>query len=90
MTSGPMSPQQEYDFYADAANQQPQGTPRRRKERLSTPVPARFPAELLEEVKSVARADDRSRLGSAEPSSTNCAEAPERCVRSGSLNPRST
>ena len=60
MTSEPMSAQQEYDFYADAANQQPQGAPRRRKERLSTPVSVRFPAELLEEVKSAARADDRS------------------------------
>ncbi len=60
MTSEPMSAQQEDDFYADAANQQPQGAPRRRKERLSTPVSVRFPAELLEEVKSAARADDRS------------------------------
>ncbi|MCG7428847.1 YlcI/YnfO family protein [Dermacoccus nishinomiyaensis] len=59
MTSEPMSAQQEDDFYADAANQQPQGMPRRRKERLSTPVPVRFPPELLEEVKSAARADDR-------------------------------
>ena len=60
MTSEPMSAQQEYDFYADAANQQPQGAPRRRQERLSTPVSVRFPAELLEEVKSAAQADDRS------------------------------
>ncbi|WP_347813530.1 YlcI/YnfO family protein [Dermacoccus sp. NHGro5] len=39
-------------------------TPRRircaRHGRLSSPVPVRFPAELLEEVKSAAQADDRS------------------------------
>ena len=56
----PMTPEQEYDFYADPRNQQPQGPPRRRKGPLSTPVPVRFPADLLEEVKRAAEADDRS------------------------------
>lgn len=43
---------------------QPTSSPKARlvggRERLSTPVPVRFPPELLEEVKSAARADDRS------------------------------
>ena len=42
---------------------QPTSSPKARlvggRERLSTPVPVRFPPELLEEVKSAARADDR-------------------------------
>lgn len=52
--------EQEYTFYADPDNQEPQGPPRRRKRPLSTPVPVRFPADLLEEVKRAAEADDRS------------------------------
>ena len=55
-----MTPEQEYAFYADQRNQEPQGPPRRRKRPLSTPVPVRFPAELLEEVRRAAEADDRS------------------------------
>ncbi|WP_134773440.1 YlcI/YnfO family protein [Ornithinimicrobium flavum] len=58
--SRPMTPEQEYHFYADPRNQEPQGPPRRRKRPLSTPVPVRFPADLLEEVKRAAAADDRS------------------------------
>lgn len=55
-----MTPEQEYEFFADPLNQEPQGPPRRRKRPLSTPVPVRFPADLLEEVKRAAEADDRS------------------------------
>lgn len=55
-----MTPEQEYALYADPRNQEPQGPPRRRKRPLSTPVPVRFPADLLEEVKRAAEADDRS------------------------------
>ena len=58
--SRPMTPEQEYDFYADPRNQEPQGPPRRRKRPMSAPVPVRFPADLLEEVKRAAEADDRS------------------------------
>ena len=60
MTTEPMSPDQEYDFYAQPANQEPQGPPRRRSKRLTTPIPVRFPPELLAEVKRRADADDRS------------------------------
>lgn len=58
--SRPMTPEQEYEFYADARNLEPQGPARRRKRPMGAPVPVRFPAELLEEVKRAAEADDRS------------------------------
>lgn len=57
--SAPMTPEQEYEFYADPANQAPQGPPRRRA-RLTDPVPVRFPPELLDEIRRRAQADDRS------------------------------
>ena len=41
-------------------NQETQEPPRRRKPPLSAPIPVRFPADLLEEVKRAAEADDRS------------------------------
>lgn len=73
-----MTPEQEYEFYADPRNQEPQGPPRRRKPPLSTPVPVRFrltcssrssrPQKLM---------TARSRLGSAAPSSTNSPALPE-------------
>lgn len=53
----PMTPDQEYDFYARPENQEPQGPGRRR---LNATVPVRFPAELLEQVRAAAAADDRS------------------------------
>lgn len=55
-----MTPDEEYEFYARPENQQPQGPPRRRRSRLSAPIPVRFPPELLEEVRRAADADDRS------------------------------
>jgi predicted HicB family RNase H-like nuclease len=55
-----MTPDEEYEFYAQSENQQPQGPARRRRSRLSAPVPVRFPPELLEEVRRAADADDRS------------------------------
>lgn len=58
--STPMTPEQEHAYYADPNNQEPQGPPRRRKRPLAAPVPVRFPADLLEEVKRAAEADDRS------------------------------
>lgn len=59
-SSKKMTPEQEYEFYAEPRNQEPQGPARRRKSPLSTPVPVRFPADLLEDVKRAAEADDRS------------------------------
>lgn len=56
----PMTPEQEYDYYADADNQQPQGPPLRRQSRLSEIVPVRFPSDLLDEIRRRAEADDRS------------------------------
>lgn len=58
--SSEMTPDQEYDFYANPANQVPTATPRRRTAKLTSPIPVRFPAELLDEVKRRAEADDRS------------------------------
>ena len=55
-----MTPDEEYEFYARPENQEPQGPPRRRRARLSTPIPVRFPPELLEEIRRAADADDRS------------------------------
>src|SRR5207249_1182353 len=57
--STPMTPEQEHEFYADAANQVPQGPPVRRRRRLGEPVPVRFPEDLLEQVRQRAVADDR-------------------------------
>jgi len=60
MPAAKMTRQQEHDFYADPANQTPQGPPRRRKARLTELVPVRFPAETIERVRRLADADDRS------------------------------
>jgi hypothetical protein len=54
--STPMSPDEEYDFYA----QEPQGPPSRRASRLSSMVPVRFPPEVLDEIRRRAEAEDRS------------------------------
>ena len=60
MSTDPMTPGEEYEFYARPENQEPQGAPRRRSRRLTAPIPVRFPPELLEEIKRRADADDRS------------------------------
>lgn len=60
MTKTPMTAGEEYDFYAQPENQVPQGPSRRRAARLTSPVPVRFPPELLEEIRRRAAADDRS------------------------------
>jgi predicted HicB family RNase H-like nuclease len=59
-TDKQMTPDEEYEFYARPENQEPQGVPRRRKGRLTAPIPVRFPPELLDEIKRAAEADDRS------------------------------
>ena len=53
----PMTPDEEYEFYARPENQQPQGPGRRR---LTASVPVRFPEDLLNEVRAAALAEDRS------------------------------
>lgn len=58
-TEQKMTPDQEYAFYARPENQEPQGKPRRRA-RLSAPIPVRFSAEQMAEIKQRADADDRS------------------------------
>lgn len=53
-----MSPDQEYDFYANPENQRPQGRPVRR--RLGAPIPVRLPEDVREEVQRRADAEGRS------------------------------
>jgi len=60
MTDQTMTPEQEHAFYAEDDNQTPQGPPARRRARLSDPVPVRLPPEVLEQVRTLALADDRS------------------------------
>jgi hypothetical protein len=55
--NNPMTPDEEYAFYARTENQQPHGPARRR---LTATVPVRFPADLLEQVRTAAAAEDRS------------------------------
>jgi len=52
-----MTAEEEYEFYARPENQQSQGAGRRR---LSATVPVRFPADLLDQVRAAAAAEDRS------------------------------
>jgi hypothetical protein len=56
MTTKKMTQQEEHDFYADPANQTPQGPARRRTSKLSELVPVRFPPETLAKIRE---ADDQ-------------------------------
>ena len=57
----PVTPDEEYDFYAKPENQEPQGSPRRRRaSRLTSMVPVRFPPEMLDEIRRRAEAEHRS------------------------------
>lgn len=55
-----MTRDEEYEFYAEAENQEPQGPARRRRPRLTAIVPVRFPEDTLDAVRARAEADDRS------------------------------
>lgn len=55
MNDTPMTPEQEYEFYAKAENQEPQGPARRRHPpRPSPPVPVRIPQKLLDQARAQA------------------------------------
>lgn len=60
MTKPAMTPDEEYDFYAQPDNQMPKGPPRQRRARLSEAIPVRFPPDLVEEIRRRATEDDRS------------------------------
>jgi len=60
MTKKKMTREEEYEFYAQPENQEPQGPARRRRSKLTEMVPVRFPPETLEEVRRRAGDDDRS------------------------------
>ena len=55
-----MTPEQEHAFYAAPDNQTPQGPAVRRRPRNAAALPIRLPAEMLEQVRQRAAADDRS------------------------------
>ncbi len=55
-----MNRKEEYEFYADPVNQEPQGAPVRRKRRLDATIPLRISEETLAEIRRRAEADDRS------------------------------
>ncbi len=56
----PMTPDAEFEFYADPKNQAPQGRPRRRSRGLTELVPVRFPPDVLTEIRRRATGEDRS------------------------------
>jgi hypothetical protein len=55
-----MTPEEEYEFYADPANQVPMGKPRRRTAKLTAPILVRFTEATMDEIRKRAEADDRS------------------------------
>jgi len=55
-----LTPDQEYDFYADPQNQTPQGSAVRRRAPMSAALPVRLPEAMLEQVRRRAASDDRS------------------------------
>ena len=71
MNDAGMTPEEEHEFYGRPENQAPQGPARRRRPRMTGPVPVRFPPEMLERVKAAADADDRSSGAKATTNSRN-------------------
>jgi predicted HicB family RNase H-like nuclease len=55
-----MTRTEEYEFYAKPENQEPQGSPRRRRSQLTELVPVRFPPETLEEIRRRAGEHEQS------------------------------
>ncbi|MGH9300567.1 MAG: CopG family transcriptional regulator [Acidimicrobiales bacterium] len=60
MTTKKMTRNEEYEYYAKAENQEPQGPPRWRRSKLTEVVPVRFAPEVLDEIRRRAGDDDRS------------------------------
>ncbi|MDZ7578535.1 MAG: Arc family DNA-binding protein [Candidatus Nanopelagicales bacterium] len=60
MSASEMTPEQEHAFYAAPENQTPQGSPVRRRAKLTAAVPVRLPEDVLDKVRARAAADDRS------------------------------
>lgn len=61
MTKKRMTREEEYEFYAQPENQEPQGPARRRKRsNLTEMVAVRFAPETLAEIRRLAEADDHS------------------------------
>jgi hypothetical protein len=55
-----MTPQEEYEFYLDPANLEPQGPMVRRAADLTATVPVRLSPAMLEEIRRRAADDHRS------------------------------
>lgn len=58
-----MKRKQEYEFYAQPENQTPNGPARRHEQNLTEIVMVRLEADVLEEVRRRAEADDKSASG---------------------------
>ncbi len=60
MNAERMTPTEEFEFYSRPENLRPQGPAQRRTPRLSDPIAVRFPPSVLEQIRAVAAAEDRS------------------------------
>ncbi len=60
MNAEPMTPAEEFEFYSQPEHLRPQGPARRRTPKLSDPIAVRFPLGMLEQIRAVAAAEDRS------------------------------
>lgn len=60
MSKKRLSRSEEYELYKDPEYQRPQGPARKRKAKLTEMIPVRFPRDVLDEVRRLADADDRS------------------------------
>ena len=74
MTTNKPTPEQEYEYYSQPDNQQPQGPPQRRQPRLSAIVPVRFHQNCsMRSVDAPRRTTGPCPPGSAAQSNTNFA-----------------
>ena len=60
MAKKKLSRREEYELYKDSEYQRPQGSARKRKAKLTEMIPVRFSRDVLDEVRRLADADDRS------------------------------